>query len=607
MDFAPARTTAFPAIADYAVIGNLETVAHVADTGAVEFFAYPQFDSPTVFGAMLGWKAGAFTIANDIAETGAQAYIADTNVLVTRFAEPGRVLEITDFMPLGGENASNQLVRMVACREGEVRVEAVCAPRLDYGRLTPRVSLDGNGAILFRADKGPTLHLATSAPARLEEGAARIGVTLRAGETLVLSLICDGMDAEPLAPEAADGALADTIANWRDWAGASTYDGPWRDAVIRSALALKLMFSRTHGSIVAAPTFGLPEAIGGGRNFDYRYCWVRDSAFTVYAMMRLGFTAEADAYRDWICERMEACDEGALQLMYRLDGTADGLDETTLDHLPGYRDSAPVRIGNAAYRQTQTDIYGEIVDSLYIAHKSASRITERGWGAISRCVDHVCRNWRVPGAGIWEMRGTEDLFIDAVLMTWVATDRALRLAQKTGFDASPAWEKTRAETRACLNTEFWDESIGAFTQRPGSGTVDAVTLLMPLVKFLPTTDPRFRRTMDAIGTRLVDGPLVRRYDADAATGDGFGGPPEGAFVTCSFWWIECLARSSRVDEARALFEAMLAHASPTGLFSEELAPDGTHLGNSPQALSHLSMISAAVALDRALKNGGAPF
>ncbi len=415
------------------------------------------------------------------------------------------------------------------------------------------------------------------------------------------------MDAEPLAPEAAGEALASTVAKWREWAGRSTYDGLYRDEVIRSALALKLMFSARHGSIVAAPTFGLPEAIGGGRNFDYRYCWVRDSAFTVYAMLRLGFQEEADHYRDWIGARMEECENGALQLMYRLDGATDGMDEETLPHLPGYRGSEPVRIGNAAFRQTQTDIYGEIIDSLYIAHKEIGTLSECGWAALARTVDYACRNWRTPGAGIWEMRGTEDLFIDAVLMTWVATDRAIRLADKTGNAPNPEWEKTREETRATLLEEFFDEEIGAFTQRPGSGTVDAVTLLMPLVKFLPTTDPRFRSTMDAIGRRLVNGPLVHRYEPEAGEDDGFDGPPEGAFVTCSFWWIECLARSSRVDEAKRLFEEMLAHASPTGIYSEELGEDGTHLGNTPQALSHLAMISAAIAIDRATRNGGEPF
>ncbi|WMS40793.1 glycoside hydrolase family 15 protein [Acuticoccus sp. MNP-M23] len=607
MDLAPARTDSFPAIADYGVIGNLETVAYIANTGAVEFFAYPNFDSPTIFAAMLGREAGAFTLRNDIAPTGTQQYLPDTNVLVTRFDDGARVLEVTDFMPLGGRNASNQLVRIVTCHKGEVRVNAVCAPRPDYGRLTPELSRDESGTTLFTAERGPALHLGSSAPVTFQDGAASLSETLGPGQSLVLSLICDGMDAEPVTPAHAEDALADTIAAWREWAAKSTYTGVWRDAVTRSALALKLMFSAKHGSIVAAPTFGLPEAIGGTRNFDYRYCWVRDSAFTVYAMLRLGFREEAENYRGWIGARMEECDEGALQLMYRLDGSTDGLDEETLGHLQGYRGSTPVRIGNAAFSQTQIDIYGEIVDSLYITHKELGTLSDGGWAALARSVDYVCANWRTPGAGIWEMRDTSDLFIDAVLMTWVATDRAIRLADKTGNAPNPKWAETRDETRQCLLTEFWDETAGTFTQRPGSGTVDAVTLMMPLVKFLPTTDPRFRRTMDTIEARLVDGPLVRRYETEAAADDGFEGPAEGAFVTCSFWWIECLARSSRVDEAKALFEKMLGHASPAGLYSEELGPDGLHLGNTPQALSHLAMISAAIALDRAMTNGGKPF
>jgi len=603
----PADVDDFPAIADYGVIGNLETVAYVANTGAIEFFAYPSFDSPTLFAAMLDRGAGRFAIETDVAARGTQRYETDTNVLVTRLEDGGRAVEITDFMPLGDARRTNQLVRIVRCVRGAARVRARCEPRPDYARAEPAARLAGARTALLAGSDGRTMRLVCNRDLVASEGGAAADVHLQEGERLVLSLVCDGAPEDLLAEDAVEEALAATIARWRGWLAQSTYRGRWRDAVMRSALALKLMFSDTHGSIVAAPTFGLPEAVGAGRNFDYRYCWIRDSAFTIYAMLRLGFVDEAESYRCWLRDRLTECGDGALRLMYRLDGSTKGLEERELDHLSGYRNSRPVRIGNAAFEQVQLDIYGEMIDSLYIAHKEVGAVTETGWRAIAGTVDYVCAHWRDKGSGIWEMRGPPAHYLDAFLMCWVTIDRALRLSHKTGFPSRQAWAGTREAIREAILGEFFNEAIGAFTQTAGSRNLDAVALLMPLVKFLPTTDGRFRATMDAIERRLVDGPFVRRYEMPECGTDGFDGPQEGYFVTCSFWWIECLARSSRVAEAQNHFERLLSYASPLGLLSEEMSRDGEHLGNTPQALSHLSMISAAVALNRAIDNGGEPF
>ena len=603
------KTSEFPAIADYGVVGNLETVALIANTAVIEFFAYPHFDSPSLFAAILDREAGgAFALRTDIAPTGAQRYLEDTNVLVTRFEGERGTLEITDFMPMGDASRSNQLVRIIACVKGRTSVAAECRPRFDYARARARVTSEGERTALFEdPSRDWPVRLVSSAPIRIDGDLALVEAQLEEGERLVLNLVCNNAESDLLTRGEIDAALEGTVAGWREWVGQSSYEGRWRDAVMRSALALKLMFSRTHGSIVAAPTFGLPEAIGGGRNWDYRYCWIRDSAFTIYAMLRLGFTEEADRYRYWVRERLAQCDDGSLALMYRLDGGSDGLEERTLDHLSGYRGSTPVRIGNAAATQTQLDIYGEVIDSLYLAQKHLSGVSEEGWGALARVVDYVCENWREPGSGIWEMRGPQRRFLDAQLMCWVAVDRALRLAERTEHEAPDHWGATREAIRRAIDEDFWNEAIGAYVQFEGGEIVDASALLMPLMKFVATTDERFVRTMAAIEERLVEGPLVLRYERGAEEIEGFDEPPEGYFVTCSFWWIECLARSGRVEEACARFEEMLRLASPLGLFAEELGHDGAHLGNTPQALSHLSMISAAVALNRALDTGGDPF
>lgn len=603
---APPETATFPAISDYSAIGNLETVAMIATNGAVELFCYPHFDSPSIFAAALDRCAGNFTLRPACAAAGVQHYVEGTNVLVTRYEGEGAVVEVTDFMPIGTSDDTNQLVRIARVVEGETEIRAACQPAFNYGRgRTAARAVDDH--IVFE-DGGVTLpmRLASTHPLRLDGTTASVSARLGAGEELVMVLVMDDAERHLLKDGDVHEALARTVDYWRNWLGQCTYDGPWREMVLRSALALKLMFSHRHGAMVAAPTFGLPEAIGGERNWDYRYCWVRDSAFTIYAMLRLGFYDEADKYRAWIRDRIEERGEETIGLMYRVDGGVD-LEEEELLHLSGYRGSRPVRIGNAAFRQTQLDIFGEVVDTLYIAQKHITPMDARTWRAVSRLVDDACETWFNPGSGFWEMRGEPTRFLDAHLMSWVAMDRAVRLADRTGLPQNPAWRANRDRVEETIERDFWNPSIGAYTQTAHGNKVDATALLMPLMKYTDTAAPRFASTLSRIEDRLVNGPLVRRYEDVGEDQEGVDGPPEGHFVACSFWYIEVLARSGRVAEAQDLFARIMAMASPTGLFAEELDPSGRQLGNTPQALSHLAMISTAIALKRASENGGQPF
>ncbi|WP_226573077.1 glycoside hydrolase family 15 protein [Acuticoccus sediminis] len=608
MDARPAELTAtdFPAIEDYASVGNLETVAMIGCNGAVELFCYPHFDSPAIFAAALDRNAGSFVLRPTFARRGVQRYIENTNVLVTRYEKHDAVVEVTDFMPIGDPADANQLVRIATVLEGEAEIAASCKPAFDYAR-GPTAAHKSGDHIVFE-DGGVTLpmRLAATHPLSLDGVEATASARLGAGERMVLVLVMDDAKQHLLNDGGVDRALEETLDYWRGWTAKSDYDGPWKGMVMRSALALKLMFSDRHGAIVAAPTFGLPEAIGGERNWDYRYCWVRDSAFTIYAMLRLGFYDEAENYRTWIRDRIEEREHETIALMYRVDGTTN-LDETTLDHLSGHRGSQPVRIGNAAYRQTQLDIFGEVIDTLYLSQKFIAPMDERLWRDVSRLVDAAASTWHHPGSGFWEMRGEPTRFLDAHLMSWVALDRAIRLADRTGLPQNPAWRENRSRIVDTIETQFWNPKVGAYTQTLGGDKVDATALLMPLMKYTSTMSERFQSTLHVIEKRLVFGPRVRRYEPIGEEQEGLDGPAEGSFVACSFWYIEALARSARVEEAKTRFEEMLAMASPTGLFAEEVDAMGRHLGNTPQALSHLAMISAAVALDRAITNGGEAF
>lgn len=593
-------------IENYGVIGDLHTVALVGMDGSIDFMCFPHFDSPTIFAAILDHeKGGRFRIAPVL--DGArqkQLYLPDSNILLSRFLSEEGVAEISDFMVIEDNREHwHDLVRRVKTVRGEIRFRMVCDPRFDYGRRGHRLEIRDEEAIFHPEGKGlQALRLRSEIPLREENGAATAEFTLRAGETayFVLEEARAGGVSPSRREDYVSRAFKETLNFWHRWVARSNYRGRWREMVNRSALTLKLLTSLPHGSIVAAPTFGLPEEIGGERNWDYRYTWIRDASFTLYALIRLGYTEEAAAFMRWIEARAgELNPDGSLQIMYGIDGRHK-LTEKILPHFEGYRKSSPVRIGNGAYNQLQLDIYGELMDSVYLYDKYGEPIHFDLWANLVRLIDWVCRNWRKKDEGIWEIRSGRQEFLYSRLMCWVAVDRGIRLARKRSLPAPlDRWYKARDTIYRDIFENFWDSRRKAFVQSKGSTVLDAANLLMPLVKFLGPTDPRWLSTLRAIEEDLVEDSHVYRYRIAGRSPDGLQGE-EGTFTMCSFWYVECLSRAGEVQKARFFFEKMLGYANHLGLFSEELGPSGEHLGNYPQAFTHLGLISAAHNLDRNL-------
>jgi GH15 family glucan-1,4-alpha-glucosidase len=442
--------------------------------------------------------------------------------------------------------------------------------------------------------------LKASIPLEVNGDGVEMTFSLKEGENRVFlfSEDCPETD-EPLDEGLLRRRFEDTAQYWRAWAGKSRYTGRWREMISRSALVLKLMTDQEHGSIIAAPTFGLPEHTGGERNWDYRYVWPRDASFTLYAMMRLGYVEEAQQFQRWLTSLLDYdSEQGPLLVLYGIDGRHE-IPEEMLDHLRGYRDSRPVRIGNAAYSQLQLDIYGEMMDAFYLASKYGEGISHDSWLSTKRVLEWLAKNWNRPDDGIWEVRGGRQNFLHSRLMCWVAFDRAIRLAEKRSLPGPIDWMNATRDTIANdIHDNFWSEERQSFVQRLGSTDVDAAVLLMPLMRFISPTDPRWLATLKAIEEELTVDTLVYRYRTESGL-DGLAGA-EGAFTACSFWFIECLARAGKLEKARLLFEKMLGYANHVGLYAEELGRGGQHLGNYPQALTHLALISAATYLDRAL-------
>jgi len=596
---------AYLPIEQYGIIGDMHTVALVGMNGSIDWWCYPHFDSPSVFGAILDdAKGGRFQIApaNDDARV-KQLYFPETNVLITRFLTPDGVGELTDFMPIGAadsEPGSHRLVRRLSVVRGEMRFRVECRPAFDYARASHTVGVQP-GAVCFTTP-GLSLGLATGMPLR-QEGPGVVGdLVLRQGESTTFVLAEMGASAACpacLTPEEAEAAFRQTVQYWRRWIGRSRYQGRWRETVNRSALALKLLTFEPTGAIVAAATCSLPEEIGGVRNWDYRYTWIRDASFTLYGLMRIGFTEEAHQFMNWLRARIHDVGPGApLHIMYSIEGAHD-LKEQTLDHLEGYRGSRPVRIGNGAHDQLQLDIYGELMDAVYLFNKHAMPIGYDQWVHLRHLLNWVGDHWQEPDAGIWEMRSAPRHFVYSKLMCWVALDRGLRLADKRSFPADRTrWLAARDAIYEEIMSRGWNRARQAFVQSYGSATLDASNLIMPLVLFLSPTDPRMLATLDATMRDLVSDSLVHRYDV-AATADGLTGK-EGTFSMCTFWLVEALTRAGRVDEAQLIFEKMLGYANHLGLYAEEVGPSGEALGNFPQAFTHLALISAAYNLDGAL-------
>jgi len=593
-------------IESHGVIGDLHTVALVSTDGTIDWCCLPHFDSPSLFASILdAEKGGHFRIGPTFEARHKQMYFPDTNVLLTRFLSEAGVGEIVDFMPVeeDGREAAHfhEIYRLVKVVRGEVEFRLECVPAFDYGRRPHRVSVESQGA-LFTSDRDA---IALHAPMPVEAAGAGVAATftLRAGEsaTFVLKQVERGAAGEVLLPSrSGEAAFEATVAFWRGWLRRSQYRGRWREMVDRSALTLKLLTSQPTGAIVAAPTTSLPEELGGVRNWDYRFTWIRDASFTLYAFLRLGFTGEAERFIEWIRQRAAETETGALQIMYGIDGRSR-LDEIALTHLEGYRGSAPVRIGNAAHTQLQLDIYGELMDAVYLYDKYGSPISYDFWVHLVQSLDYVCDHWREKDEGIWEVRGGRQHFVYSKLMCWVALNRGLRLARKRGLPGNhQRWFAAHDEIFREIMVRGWDAERRSFVQHYGSTALDASNLIMPLVKFVSPTDPRILSTIDRTTELLVRDSLVHRYQLDdAGAEDGVAGT-EGTFSMCTFWYVEALARAGRLADARFTFEKMLGYANHLGLYAEELGITGEALGNFPQAFTHLALISAAFNLDRAL-------
>ncbi|HEY7004486.1 MAG TPA: glycoside hydrolase family 15 protein [Gaiellaceae bacterium] len=590
-------------IAEHGIMGDLHTVALSGTDGTIDWYCCPTFDSPSVFASILDKERGGhYRIWPAMEEwTTKQLYFPDTNVLITRFLSPDGVGEIQGFMPIAASTEEihrHRLIRRVAGVRGEMRFRVEMFPAFNYGRDQHEVVHHEHG-VVFRS---PTLCLAlqSTTPVATEAGGIHCEFTVRAGSTVTFVLEQVEADYVPRRYSEAEtrSAYEETIAFWRRWIARSHYRGRWREMVNRSALTLKLLTYRPTGAIVAAPTTSLPEELGGPRNWDYRYTWIRDAAFSLYALLRLGFTDEAEAFTDWLRDRvMAGADSGStpLQIMYGIDGRRE-LTEETLDHFEGYRGSSPVRVGNGAYDQLQLDIYGELMDSVYLFNKYGRPIAHDGWVELSQLIDWLCSAWDQPDEGIWEVRGGRHNFTYSRLMCWVAIERAIRIARFRGLPADlETWHTARDAIYRQIMSKGWNEKRQAFVQHFDTDVLDASLLLMPLVKFIAPTDPRWLSTLDAITRELVSDSLVYRYNIEASP-DGLQGE-EGTFSICSFWYVEALARAGRLDEARLAFEKMLTYANHLGLYSEEIGPTGEQLGNFPQAFTHLALISAAVNLD----------
>jgi GH15 family glucan-1,4-alpha-glucosidase len=581
-------------IEDYALIGDLRTTALVGRNGSIDWLCLPQSDSPACFAALLGGQEhGRWLICPSKPPTSvSRRYREDTLILETDFETKSGAVRIIDFMPLRNGGAP-QLVRIVEGLAGEVLMRLEFIPRFDYGSLAPWVEATVDGIMALGGANA--LHLSTSVEMHAENSITVAEFRVREGMRERFSLMWFASHAAAPPVEDPDSALARTGAYWRDWSSRSTYGGEWREEVQRSLITLKALTDQLTGAVLAAPTTSLPEDLGGVRNWDYRYCWLRDSVLTLDALLEGGYDEEALAFGRWAL-RAGAGDPSKLQIMYGIDGQRN-LEELELDWLPGYEGSRPVRVGNAAAKQFQLDVYGEVAGVAYVTSKVTGEGDPRSWPRVRVVIEYLEKAWREPDDGIWEMRGPRRHYVQSKVMAWLAFDCAVRLAEEFALDAPlTRWRRLRSEIHEEVCEKGYDPTRGTFTQYYGSKELDAAVLMLPIVGFLPGNDERVTGTIDAIRDRLGHDGFISRYST-AATDDGLPGT-EGQFLACSFWLVTALAINGREAESRGLFERLLSLSNDLGLFSEEYDVARERLvGNFPQAFTHLTLVQAAKTLD----------
>jgi GH15 family glucan-1,4-alpha-glucosidase len=606
----PGADEDFRPIADYGLLADCTTAALVSSAGSLDWLCLPHYDSPAVFARILDPDAGHWSIAPVGEHTATRRYLPGSLVLETTFTTPTGSVRLTDALACAagqrghdlGHGAPHEVLRLVEGVEGEVELRLEVAPRPEYGLVRPLFRMEGDGGRTFG---GPNrIAVRVGVPIEVADATMTATFTVRAGEQVGSSLRWAAPDdpaPQATAPEDVADRVADTAEGWRSWeAEHDVYDGPNRELVRFSARVLKGLTYRPTGAIVAAPTAGLPETQGGERNWDYRYAWVRDASLTVQALYIGACPDEAEEFVSFMTSSAGGRVDEKLQIMYGIDGRHD-LAERELPHLRGWRDSRPVRVGNGAWDQTQLDVYGELLDAIALYDAKLGDLHPEIQRFIADLADAAARRWTDRDAGMWEMRGEPQHHLSSKVMCWVALDRAIRLAPKLGEHARvEAWTSERERIREAILERGWSERRGAYAQAFESDQLDAAALLMPLVGFLPATDPRMHATIDAIAEELTEGGLVLRYrNAEGVNADGLRGE-EGTFVLCSFWLVSCLALAGETQRAQALFDQLTGYASDLGLLGEEVdTSTGEQLGNYPQAFSHIGLIVAASHLDRA--------
>jgi len=584
-------------IDEYAVIGDLHTVALVGPRGSIDWCCLPMFDSDSVFARILDTDiGGVFAVAPRNCTQSGMRYLYGTNILFSTLTGDGGEIELVDYMPMlrpdGGRpnEATGYICRHVECVSGiHVEVEIVFDPRPQYGLEIPDLDRTDFGASTI--DGEYRLYSSHRIVWDSQTGIGRIRLSQGDSARLVFQSGAGEMSADLISWT--DRSFYETRQYWESWLDQCLYRGRWRRMVERSALTLKLMTFKPSGAIVAAPTASLPEEIGGGRNWDYRFCWPRDSALTLSALYLLGFSREADAYVEWLIQKRPSRDQ-PMPTLYSI-GDVDRTAERTMNHLSGYRNSKPVRIGNGAVDQLQLDVYGEVIDSLYLHSIHSERLDARTWSYICQLADRICDEWQLADEGIWEVRGGSQHFTYSKLMCWTGLDRAIRMAVDNNLEVDlDRWREKMQAIRDYLETECVDPELNYFTQSPSAREADASNLLIPLMSFLPPDDERVKNTIDQTLSQLTHDGMVYRYRSE----DGLDGE-EGAFNICTFWLVEALGVCGRVEEAAEIFNAMLGLANEQGLYSEETEPrHELALGNFPQAFSHIGLINAALTLDR---------